>query len=510
MRNGFEQENQKRGICMLEKNMALAEKLIAYFLLGLMVFSLLPVMYLGIYNHPTGDDYYYGAETRRVWEETGSIKQVLVQAVKGTIYQYKSWQGSYSALLLMHLPPNIFNDWAYRGVTSGILLLLTGAVFYMLKPVLCMFLHGTRYLWLAISSVMILLWVQTVPFQGESFFWYNGSMYYTGYYAITLMFFGIAVRYVMSTRRYHLPLMIFLAVFLAGGNYVSMLPALLLLGIWMVFLLKTKSKCAKGMGVVFITAVLCFLVNVLAPGNQIHKESMWNIAAWKAVLKSLLQGIRYIAGWSNGWLVLGFLVVTPLLWRNYSKTSFQFRYPLIVIGMAYGIFCSMSCPTYYTMNSTGPARVVTIVYYSYMAFAMASYGYLLGYFYRWREKRQLNAKDWTGKIPKTGRQIAERVMVVVLVLILVAGTQGGLGRLPETTFSKSVRLLVNGEAVAYEEEYQERLQVLEEDRLRDVEFAPYEHQPEMLYVGDFNEDPKDETNQKAAEYFQKDSICVKY
>lgn len=36
-----------------------AEKLAAYILLFLMAAGLLPVMYLGRYNHPTGDDYYY-------------------------------------------------------------------------------------------------------------------------------------------------------------------------------------------------------------------------------------------------------------------------------------------------------------------------------------------------------------------------------------------------------------------------------------------------------------------
>lgn len=39
----------------------------------ILIMSLLPILYLGRYNHPTGDDYYYGAQSHIVWEETGSI-----------------------------------------------------------------------------------------------------------------------------------------------------------------------------------------------------------------------------------------------------------------------------------------------------------------------------------------------------------------------------------------------------------------------------------------------------
>lgn len=485
-----------------------AEKLTAYILLCLMAASLLPVMYLGRYNHPTGDDYYYGAQTRQVWEETSSVRRVLAEAARGAAYQYENWQGSYSAMFLMYLPPNIFGDWAYRLVTPVILLLLAGAAFYLLKPVICTLLRGTKGLWAILSSLTVLLWVQTVPFQGESFFWYNGSMYYTGYYAVTLFFLGTALRYALKPRKRHMPVMVLLAAFLAGGNYVSMLPALLLLCLLEVFLIKEKRRCAKGIGAVCLVLLLCFLVNVLAPGNQVRKDGMWSIPAWKAVLKSLFQGIRYIRAWSSVWLFLAIMVLTPFLWKAFSNTPFRFRYPLAVAGLAYGVFCSMSCPTFYTMNSTGPARAVAIVYYSYLLFFIAVYGYLLGWFCRYLEKKRLRAGNGPGVfIPERKRLLKAAALMIAVGLAGLQTVSGGLCR---TTAGKAVGLLADGEAAAYEREYRERLKILEDDQVRDIVFRPYEHQPEMLYVGDFDGDPEDETNQKAALYFHKDSICVQY
>ena len=82
-----------------------ARNITACLLLSLLIACLLPVMYLGRYNHPTGDDYYYAANTKKVWEQTGSLPMTIAEAGRGVAEQYVKWQGTYSAMLLMHLPP---------------------------------------------------------------------------------------------------------------------------------------------------------------------------------------------------------------------------------------------------------------------------------------------------------------------------------------------------------------------------------------------------------------------
>ena len=351
---------KERSILMKNRS----EKITAGILLCLLIMCLLPVMYLGRYNHPTGDDYYYGAETKAVWEQTGSIFATIAEAARGVSYQYYTWQGTYSAMFLMYLPPNLFGDWAYRLVTSVLLLLLTGSIFYLLKPIVCTALQGSISLWVILSSLLVLLCIQTVPSQGETFFWYNGSMYYTGYYAVTLLLFGVLLRYFTSSKCKYIPIMMLLAVFVAGGNYVSLLPALLLLVCLTVILLLQKSKYVLSVFCTTLVMALGLFISAMAPGNSVRQSDMWKIPAWKAILKSLLQGFHYTTAWTGKWLILGLLIMTPFLWKAFSKTSFRFRYPLLIAAFIYGIFCSMSCPTFYTMNSTGPARVVAIALYT--------------------------------------------------------------------------------------------------------------------------------------------------
>lgn len=474
-----------------------AEKFSAGIGLFILILSLLPVMYLGRYNHPTGDDYYYGAETRAVWETTGNIGAVLAQAARGTVSQYHNWQGTYSAMFLMYLPPNVFGEWAYHLLTCLLLLCFSGGVFCLTKTIMCTFLQSSKSTWVIIASLLTLVCVQTVPSQGETFFWYNGSMYYTGFFSVTLLFAGIILKYLSEPRRWHLPVLIVLALFIAGGNYVSLLPMMILLVGLSVYLFLRRSKRRAGVGIVLAVTILGFAISALAPGNAVRQEGMWKIPAWKAILKSLLQGILYMRAWTGIWLIAALLVAAPFLWKAYSAVSFRFPCPVLVILVAYGIFCSMSCPLFYTMNSTGPARAVAIVYYGYILYVFFCYGYVLGFLHRKMKKQYSPVSKRIWKIC---------VAAGTLLLILWAGWRDGR----QLTVCKAVTLLSNGEAAAYEREYQNRMQVLTDNSIKDVVFDSYEHRPDMLYVGDFTADAQHETNVKAAEYFHKYSIRVEY
>lgn len=479
------------------------EKICGLGLFFLMCISLLPIMYLGRYNHPTGDDYYYGAETVQVLRETGSVTAVLREAAEGVARQYERWQGTYSAMFLMYLPPNIWSADAYRLVTAGILLLFTAAVFYFLRPILCEILRGTNTLWLGVTSALLLFAIQTVPFQGESFFWYNGSIYYTGYFAVTLIFFGLLIRHLLHPHVWNLPALIVLAVFIGGGNYVSLLPTLLILATMTALLAWHHSKKGICTGILLAILLAGLMVSAMAPGNRVRQSGMWKMPAWRAVLESLFQGIRYLDAWIGKWWLLVAILLTPLFFATYKKVSYSFRHPVIVLGYLFGIFCSMSCPLYYTMGSSGPARALAIVYYAFLGFTLAGYYYLLGFLYRCWEQ-----SDHSSHMDERIKRLGQLSIVVVWGLFILMQILSG--RVLECTSVKALHSLYNGEAVAYEEEYRERLQVLEDDTIQDVVFTPYKHQPDMLYVGDFPGDTEDPTNIKVAEFFGKASVMVDY
>ncbi|MBQ2802755.1 MAG: hypothetical protein IJF07_02515 [Lachnospiraceae bacterium] len=485
------------------------EKIAAYIMLLLLGGSLLPVMYLGRYNHPTGDDYAFGVTTRVVWEETGSFIATFLEACRGVAFEYETWQGTYSAMLLMYLPPNIFSEQAYHWVTTVLLLLFTGGMFYLTKVLICDILQGSRYFWILTAAVISMVCIQSVPSQAETFFWYNGSMYYTGYFAVTMFFWGGVCRYLIHKRNYLIPILMILAVFIAGGNYITLLPSIILmvcLSIWL--FIQKKHKQALVIGLLSGLLLGGLAVSAMAPGNAVRQTVLWKIPAWKAILKSLLQGVRYTHAWVREWWILAVVILLPFFWKSYERCHITFRYPILVIGFIYGVFCSMSCPTFYTMNSTGPARAVAIVYYGFILATFICVYYAGGYFYqRHTEWKWYRSKGWQ-KVQ--GFLANKAVLIYVCCLICIPCIQIGNGKLMDVTTAKAIYSLTSGEAQGYEEEYQLRLAILEDEGVKDAVLPAFKHTPDMLYVGDLSDDPTVVSNQQVADYFDKNTIRVIY
>ena len=474
-----------------------------YIFLAILLLSLIPLIWLGRYNYPTGDDYYYGAETHLVWQQTGSITQTLDAACAGVADSYQIWQGTYSALFLMYLAPNVFSNTAYHLVTFVILLLLCGGIFYLLRPLFRRFLPGTCGEWITVSSVLSFLCIQTVEFQSDSFYWYNGSMYYTGFFAVTLFFLGTLFRYLDNGKRILLlPLLLF-AVFLGGGNYVSLLPCMLLSVTITLLLLLRKNKKAYICGITSVVLLLSFAVSAMAPGNHVRQSGMWKIPAWKAIAKCLLQGIRYTFAWTGLWWVLAALLLLPVFLRILQKKNGAFfSHPILFTGYAYGLFCSMSCPLFYTMNSTGPGRAVAIVYYMFLLISFAVFFYWIGFVVL---KMQVRPKT-SERIEFSGKLNAARYLAMAVLLFSILCT----GLWQKTSAMKAIRVLTDGEAAAYAAEYEDRLLLLNDPEVTDVVLTPFTHQPALIYTGDLPGDPEDPTSRKVAQYFQKTSLYVNY
>lgn len=330
-----------------------------YIFLAVLLASLVPLVWLGRYNYPTGDDYYYGTEAHLVWQQTGSIPQAISAACAGVAKSYQIWQGTYSALFLMYLAPNAFSNTAYHLVTFVILLLLCGSIFYLLRPLVCHFLPGTCGEWITISSVFSFLCIQTVAFQSDSFYWYNGSMYYTGFFAVTLFFLGTLLRYLYNGKKILiLPLLLF-AIFLGGGNYVSLLPCMLFAVTVTFLLLLQRNKKTYVCGITSAVLLLSFAVSAMAPGNQVRQDGMWKIPAWKAIAKCLLQGIRYTFAWTRLWWFLAALLLLPVFLRILQKKNgggFLPSPPFYRIFLRIVLLHVLSSVLYHELHRTGPGR----------------------------------------------------------------------------------------------------------------------------------------------------------
>lgn len=490
------------------------EKYAAWFFFGLMILCLIPMSILGFYNHPLGDDFYYGSIVGKVWQETGNIFQVLATAFSETIKQYYTWQGTYSAMFLMHLIPNVWGDFFYKLYPTVLFLCFTGSTFYFTHTILCHVLKASKHLWILITSLLVLTFTQQVPLCGETFYWYNGSMYYTGFLACTFVFWGLLIKSLGKQSVWRTIVLSLLAIFLAGGNYVSLLPTMIILVLFILYYtyLVVLRKSPKGLTLISLCLIAFFLfggflISAAAPGNAVRQATATQLSPIRAVLKAIYQNSRYCLYWNGIWSLLFFIFVTPAYLRIIKKSTWKFRYPVLVCGLIFGIYCSSSCPPFYAQSNGGAARVFCLVYYLMILALAMIYFYVLGAIYRLLESK----KTWklaTASPLKKMLLLQSSLAIVFLLLLLVRPWSESYVKPHAVT---ALQVLSNGEAAYYEKQYQARLAILEDDSILDVTFAPYdvpESLVNLLYLGDISTDASHDVNRNMATLYRKTSIRI--
>ncbi|MCM1058264.1 MAG: hypothetical protein NC517_11750 [Firmicutes bacterium] len=484
-----------QGICT-KKNLALL-------CLTILLLSLIPLLYVGRYDHPTGDDIYYGVDAHLAWESTHSLPRTIASAWQGTVQNYYTWQGTYSAMLLMHLQPTVFSENCYFLTPFLIVGLMLWGGWYLLRQISRYVIPLDRYGRIGIWSVLMLFILQGAFSPGEAFYWYNGGMYYTGFFGLTLLMFGLLCKYAATAKKRTLILMLFMELLIGGGNYLTLLWAMIVLVLTAA--LQWLRKCPDWGGRIGLTCaalfqIACFVVNAVAPGNAMRAATTVQTPAFKAILLSLRQGIAYFSIWLNGWWILGAMVLLCFILPVIRKMSFSFSYPLPVLAFLYGMFCALSCPTFYAQSNTGPARAVNVCYYGFILTSYVALFYLTGWIY----KKWNCPEEYTAAL----RPIYCRLLLFALALQLAVGLVDNT--FLQTTGMQALQDIISGTAAAYDQEYRERIRLLETSAEPDIVFMPYQHRPHTVYVGDYGGDGSFGTNLALAAWYGHRSVIVDY
>ena len=477
----------------------------------LLILCLTPMVVLGFYAHPLGDDFYYGVPGAEALREYGTVFSIFPAAVRGTIEQYMIWQGTYSAMFLMHLPPQLFGSFFYRLYPALVILLLTGSIFFVVKTLVISKEEdkNNTFIWLSISSLLSILCIEFVPVCAETFYWFNGSVYYTGFLAATLFMLGLILRFRRLPGKLSAVFSVLLSLFIAGGNYASLLPTILLIAFILLldifnnpfagFTLNKKRKLLT-LDILVITMLTAgFLISILAPGNALRAATSYGTTPLKAILKSILQCIGYAKGWTTPAFYAVLTLLTPLFVYLIKKSSFSFKYPLIICPLAFLIFCSCETPTFYAQNNGGAARVFDICYYMMLFVLMFIYYYILGWIVRFLEKKK---KQTTGKL----YIFCGAALCIICIGVSLLRSAGETFFVPNSV--TAAISLANGEADYYDEQYLERYRIINEAGQGSDVIVPRINVPERLKAfincGDLS--PYSEDNSYVAAYYGLNSI----
>lgn len=478
------------------------ERLICFVLLLLFVALLVPMVGIGMYAFPRSDDLTYGAAARQAWLEAGSLSAVLSAAVGEASRTYMEWQGTFPAVVLMALQPGVFGDAWYAVGPVVLLSALTLSTLFFCRAFFHRFLGASRTRARIVALTWLLADTQLLPAAWEGFYWYNGAIYYTFFFALSLCLFALALLAILEDRagrrRVYAALACLMGALVGGGNYPTALLSALVLVLMAVLLAIGKNRRWRALLPALVSLFAVFALSVAAPGNATRAASYEGAGALASVVKALY----FAAGSFGEWLtfpVLALLVfLCPLLWSMAKQARFSFRYPLLVAVISFGFFAAQACPTYYAMNSYGPTRFHDIVYYSYIFLLILNLYYGMGWAMR---KYALRLPE--GKKPGYPWALA----AFVFVAIVVVGSYRPAGI--EFTSVSAARSLLSGEAAQLGRETQARLALLNDASQMEVELEAYTVCPEVL-LGEHDEGADAGMFPEYLEaYYGKDSVVIR-
>ena len=208
-------------------------RILAVVLFTAFCLSIIPVLYAGFFCHPLADDFSFSFRVHQALLNGSSV----LGAVRETVSEiYHNWQGTYSAVVLFSLQPGVFSPSSYFMTPFLMLGFLIASTFFLFHTLIRKIMKGKGSHVVILSCLTLIMSIQFVPDKEQTFYWFNGSAFYTLYYSFALVFFSLLMllRRAESHRSVLFLASVALAIIIAGGNYTTALITAELLALFVI------------------------------------------------------------------------------------------------------------------------------------------------------------------------------------------------------------------------------------------------------------------------------------
>lgn len=483
-------------------------KILFFAAIGVLAAVLVPLFWIAHYNFFSADDFIFVKNAEAVWEESHSAIRVFLAQVSYTKSLYTSWQGTYFSSWFYTSMIGVFGKNAYFIGTylslGGFVLAETILFFVIFRKILHADIFSSGIVTASCLSLQILM----TPVPSEAYFWFCGAVVYTFIHALALLLTAILIAlYHSDSFRKTVALEIFavlLTIAVGGSNYVSGLTMLVIYGLgmlWVIYKKHSRRWIYLGNTILYIVA---FMINVAAPGNQSRQDLFGGqqISAVEAVLRSLQEAAAYIA--TNIFLpcIILSLMLLPLFIKMVKKSKYRYPLPILVSVLSFGVFAAQFTPTIYALGILGAGRILNLYRLNFYVLLFGNELYWTGWFVR-RTEEQF--------------EVAEKVREKQQISLLLPGwCLGGVVLCYSLIFYGGATLtsvsalmsLRHGEAQQYYQEYQERLEILEDNTAQEVQLKSFTLKPYVLFFDDIETDKENWKNTAMAKYYGKTVIYL--
>lgn len=499
----------------------------------LFLISLLPIIYLGLHNYPTGDDFWYGVYTNRAWVETGSIIEALKGSFRMLKEMYVEWQGTWFTIFLFTLSPSIFVKHGYYIVIFLSLGMLIGGTGYLSYHYLVRKLQLPKSAWLILLCTVLYPAIQYIPRTTSGLFWFNGIMHYSVPYLLACIAV-VQTQKFMDNGKIRNFLALFLCfTFLGGGSYLMPIAASLIAVL--IFLSHISFTRSERNGkfcihiprhnwlilIAFAAELIGLLISFLAPGNSVRggeefgADPKWALKCiWYAIDRGIYLGVDYFQ--ENPVNLLIYIGLAVFLWGIMWEVSkrIYFRLPAIFVLYMNGIYWAIYTPEIYSRSDVS-GGVPNTYFHVFLLITLANMIYVHGwvqnqiwkYWQKKAEQSNLPVEEMAvtsfiyGKRFKHIIEIPALVLVLALLLWIAPDSE----RL--TTNDYCVEYITSGQMEEYVNLREAQYQIMTDDSIKDAVIYDKGDQYPLCHMS-LSDDPTMQHNVNQANFYGKDSVVA--
>ena len=449
--------------------------------------TILPLLFMGKYIHPLWDDY-GSASWIHFFMEKKHFILVLLAPLGNAIGSWIYWQGTYAAELLFPLQPGAWVVPAYW-ITPFIIIssMTVGYIIFWKNLSKEVFRNKSIYGSLIAIAILILQF-QYVPHIHSAFYWFNGSIYYSFFFAMMLIELS-QVLCVITGSKYNKKLVVILAIVVSGGNFSTALINVLILILFNINTIIIKKEKNSDLKHIAIAAIIGLVVSMIAPGNAVRAAQCTSMPPIKAIISSIVYSLKNIKHWL-GFPQIGLLILlTPIIFILVQNIRLSFKSMLVAEIILFLLFAALSTPPFYAMSFAGDERQIDMYYYSfYMLIALG-----MVCFIAWI-KSLIKYESMTNNLKKV---LGASVFLFGFVILIYGIMNKEISNLNSV---KVIDEIVSGRASAYDKEFDEKIQMIENsDEICYV--SEIENSSEILPPFGIDSDPDYWVNEAMANYY---------
>lgn len=453
-------------------------------LLGFLLLTISPFLFLFLFNHPAADDFTVSDHT--------DLKDIF----NAQVHYYQIWGGRYFSNLVLSLNPLYFKSFlGYKLFTLFIMLMFVYFLFSLLTELPKNSLNFKNRILLTLS--IIFLYLYAMPSVSQSFYWMISSVIYQTGLILIMMFLKFYMKFLREKNKSSgilLKLILFLLIIaVSGSSEISMVIGIMIISTLAIINVLSNKKFNPLLLLLIFTSIIFSLVMLFAPGNSIralqYPDNHNFILSLTLTFSTLTE---YLISWifQTPLLYISLLTipVTCKIKMNSSlkNSSFFFNPGYSILFFLLILFILFFIPVW-SIGNVPFSRTVNMIYFVFLAGWFYNVIICLNYF--------------SNKFSFDVKKIPDYLYLASLIIVV-------LFLFKKNNVKNVYADLLKGRAAGFNRELNERYDFINNSSSDTLVFSGILNKPATIFICDVSSDPKENYNLDYAQFFNKKSLCV--